>query len=105
MTSSLKIPSCLSVQELYGYQVLTMLTLVTAYIVSLRLVFLERNNALPSIPTRGHGLLLLVFWALALVRENIAFVSWWSKDWWWRLNSYVDFFCFFCCCKCCFCFT
>ena len=72
---------------LYGYQVFTACTFVLAYLVSVRLIFLERNNALPSIPTRGHGLLLLLFWALALVRENIAFVSWWGSDWWWALHT------------------
>ncbi|XP_076463743.1 ATP-binding cassette sub-family B member 6-like [Babylonia areolata] len=76
---------------LYGYQILTACTQVLAYLVTLRLIFLERGSALPSIPTRGHGLLLLVFWALALVRENLAFVSWWSQEWWWTLDSESDF--------------
>ncbi|KAK7473352.1 hypothetical protein BaRGS_00035400 [Batillaria attramentaria] len=76
---------------LYGYQVLAACAFVMAYLTSLRLIFLERNNALPSIPSRGHGLLLLLFWALALIRENLAFVSWWSSEWWWSLKSESDF--------------
>ncbi|KAK7109557.1 ATP-binding cassette sub-family B member 6-like [Littorina saxatilis] len=76
---------------LYGYQVLTACAFVLAYLVSLRLIFLERSNALPSIPTRGHGLLLLLFWALGLVRENVAFVSWYSSEWWWKLESESDY--------------
>ncbi|KAL8615692.1 hypothetical protein ACOMHN_007445 [Nucella lapillus] len=76
---------------LYGYQVLTACTQVLAYLVTLRLISLERGNALPSIPTRGHGLVLLVFWALALVRENLAFISWWNPQWWWGLNTESDY--------------
>ncbi|XP_071102435.1 ATP-binding cassette sub-family B member 6-like [Haliotis cracherodii] len=74
-------------QQLYGYEILTAMLLLVAWIISLRLMSLERNYALPSIPTRGHGLVLLLFWCLAFVRENLAFVSWWSHKWWWYMDS------------------
>lgn len=76
---------------LYGYQVMACCAYVMAYMTSLWLIFLERNNVLPSIPSRGHGILLLLFWSLALIRENLAFVSWWSPEWWWRLKSEADY--------------
>lgn len=72
---------------LYGYHVLAACAFTAAYLVTLRLIFLERSRVLPSIPTRGHGLLLILFWGLAFVRENLAFVSWFSSGWWWSLKS------------------
>ncbi|XP_041366375.1 ATP-binding cassette sub-family B member 6, mitochondrial-like [Gigantopelta aegis] len=76
--------------SLYGYQVLNAVAMMVAWIFSLRLIVLERKSALPSVPTRGHGLVLLVFWSLAFVRENLAFISWWSHSWWWYLDSTYD---------------
>lgn len=75
---------------LCGYHVSTACSFILAYLITLRLLFLERNYALPSIPTRGHGLLLILFWTLALIREILAFVSWWSSEWWWHLKSWVE---------------
>ena len=71
---------------LYGYQVFSAVARMVAWMFSLRLIVLERKYALPSIPTRGHGLVLLVFWCLAFVQENLAFISWWSRSWWWYLD-------------------
>uniref|UniRef100_A0ACB8G215 ATP-binding cassette sub- B member 6, mitochondrial n=1 Tax=Sphaerodactylus townsendi TaxID=933632 RepID=A0ACB8G215_9SAUR len=36
---------------------------------------------------RGHGAILLFFWALAFAAENLAFVSWNSPLWWWGLED------------------
>lgn len=73
-----------------GVDILTFICLLLAWSGTLRLLSLERKRMLPTIPTRGHGLLLLVFWALAFLRENLAFVSWWSHSWWWYLKSDMD---------------
>ncbi|KAK7476600.1 hypothetical protein BaRGS_00032146 [Batillaria attramentaria] len=81
------------VQDLYlygglcGSEVLTMFLLTFAYLFSLLLLRQERNSTLPSLPTRHHGIALLGFWSLGLVRENLAFVSWNSTAWWWHLES------------------
>ena len=72
--------------EFSGIELLTFLCLFFAWGGTLRLLSLERKKMLPSIPTRGHGLVLLVFWALAFLRENLAFISWWSHSWWWYLS-------------------
>ena len=66
-----------------GVDLLVFLCLFISWFSSLRLLSLERKQLLPTIPTRGHGLVLLVFWALAFLRENLAFISWWSHNWWW----------------------
>lgn len=74
-------------QVVGGYQVLSMLAMLYAWTASVRLMFYERRRMLPSIPTRGHGLILLVFWTLVFVKENLPFISWWSSSYWWKLNG------------------
>lgn len=76
--------------KLYGYQLLSMLALFIAWSGSVRLLFLERNKALPTIPTRGHGLVLLMLWTFALIKEHLPLVSWWSKKYWWYLKDDSD---------------
>ncbi|KAL4222048.1 ATP-binding cassette sub- B member 6 [Mactra antiquata] len=73
-----------------GVDVLTFFSLFLSWLFSLKLLSLERKSMLPTIPTRGHGLLLLTFWTLAFLRENLAFISWWSHDWWWYFESDAD---------------
>lgn len=73
-----------------GYQLLTALAMSIVWMSTIHLLKLERNSALPSIPTRGHGLVLLGIWSLAFIKENLAFVSWWSSSWWWSLKSDSD---------------
>ena len=54
---------------------------------SVRLVYLERNEQLPSVPARGHGVVLLVFWTLVFVGENLAFLNLRNEDWWFDLST------------------
>nr|XP_032813025.1 ATP-binding cassette sub-family B member 6, mitochondrial [Petromyzon marinus]XP_032813026.1 ATP-binding cassette sub-family B member 6, mitochondrial [Petromyzon marinus] len=54
---------------------------------SLALLGLERRRALPGDRVRGHGAALLGFWGLAFAGDTVAFVSWSSELWWWRLGS------------------
>lgn len=79
--------AAMSSHTVYGYQLYTALVYFFGWTMSLRLLCLERSRALPSIPTRGHGLVLLVFWTMAFIRENLAFVSWFSTAWWWHLRN------------------
>ncbi|XP_071158913.1 ATP-binding cassette sub-family B member 6-like [Mytilus edulis] len=74
-------------QKVYGYQILTMIALFLAWSGSIRLLFLERNKALPTIPTRGHGLVLLMLWTLALIKEHLPLISWWSNRYWWNIKG------------------
>lgn len=50
----------------------------------------ERYFLLPSMPTRGHGLVLLVFWTLVFIVENLSFINMRHEDWWFNLNSNKD---------------
>jgi len=60
---------------------------VSSWIMVGLLVRLESNYMLPSIPTRGHGIVLLAFATVAFVVENIAFISWFSPQWWWTVRT------------------
>ena len=71
-------------KKLYIYQILVGSFSAVMWPLSLTLMCLERKRLLPSIPARGHGLILLLFWTLAFVTENLAFISWFSPNWWWH---------------------
>uniref|UniRef100_A0A4W4E684 ATP-binding cassette sub-family B member 6 n=1 Tax=Electrophorus electricus TaxID=8005 RepID=A0A4W4E684_ELEEL len=51
------------------------------------LLRLERCRVPTGNRTRGHSAALLLYWAVAFAAENLAFVSWSSPQWWWRLES------------------
>jgi len=53
------------------------------------LVRLECHWMLPSIPTRGHGLVLLILVTVSFVFETLALLSWFSPLWWWTIRKYV----------------
>lgn len=70
--------------KVHPYQIMGTVFYCAAWLLSLVVIRLERHRMLPSIPTQGHGLVLLIFWTLAFVGENLAFVSWFSPQWWWQ---------------------
>ena len=72
-----------------GVDILVFLCLFVTWLSTLRILSLERKKLLPAVPSRRHGLVLLVLWTLAFLRENLAFISWWNQDWWWSLNRFV----------------
>lgn len=57
------------------------------YPYSICIINVERKYLLPSVPTRGHGLILLVFWTLIFISENLAFLNLGQKEWWFQLKS------------------
>nr|XP_054767869.1 ATP-binding cassette sub-family B member 6-like [Lytechinus pictus] len=59
---------------------------IASYIVSLPVIAIERTKFLAS-RVRGHGFILLLFWSLAFLSENLAFVSWGSPHYWWKLET------------------
>lgn len=75
---------------LYGYLILYTLGNAIVWPLSLHLVYLERNALLPSIPARGHGLILLIFWTLTFVAQNLAFLNMKNEDWWFDLETTSD---------------
>ncbi|KAH9496236.1 ATP-binding cassette sub- B member 6, mitochondrial [Bulinus truncatus] len=75
---------------LLGYQVLAACLLIASYIVSWWLLAMERRSMLPTLPTRGQGIVLLLFYALMFIRETLMFISWNSSEWWWQLDGPYD---------------
>ena len=59
----------------------------SSYLVSLFVIALERTKVLSTSRVRGHGFTLLLFWTLAFINENLAFVSWASPHYWWGLDT------------------
>uniref|UniRef100_T1JKF5 ATP-binding cassette sub-family B member 6 n=1 Tax=Strigamia maritima TaxID=126957 RepID=T1JKF5_STRMM len=67
---------------IYGYMIFAFICNSIYWFYSLSVIFLERWNILPSVPTRGHGLMILVFWTLAFINENLSFLNMRNEDWW-----------------------
>uniref|UniRef100_A0A1I8QBP0 ATP-binding cassette sub-family B member 6 n=1 Tax=Stomoxys calcitrans TaxID=35570 RepID=A0A1I8QBP0_STOCA len=74
----------------YGYMILSTCFICVAYPMSIYLVIKERWYQLPSLPTRGHGLVLLLFWTLAFINESLAFINLRHEDWWFNLKTNKD---------------
>uniref|UniRef100_A0A8C6Z5F1 ATP-binding cassette sub-family B member 6 n=1 Tax=Nothoprocta perdicaria TaxID=30464 RepID=A0A8C6Z5F1_NOTPE len=69
--------------RLYGYMVLHAGLWALSWAAAVALLQLEHTRVLVRDRTRGHGTVLLLFWALAFAAENLALVSWRSPLWWW----------------------
>lgn len=75
---------------LYGYMIVYGCLYAGAWAFSIWLLHLERTRALERERSRGHGVVLLLFWALAFAAENLAFISWQSPHWWWNSMNTAD---------------
>jgi len=69
-----------------------MLVMVFVFPLSAKLILMERNSLLPSMPARGHGLVLLIFWILVFSAENLAFITVKREAWWLQLHKLVNHF-------------
>uniref|UniRef100_A0A8C0H7T7 ATP binding cassette subfamily B member 6 (LAN blood group) n=1 Tax=Chelonoidis abingdonii TaxID=106734 RepID=A0A8C0H7T7_CHEAB len=77
----------LAAGPLYGYALLYGCLSAGSWGCTLSLLQLEHTRVLAQDRTRGHGTVLLLFWALAFAAENLALVSWRSPLWWWSLGD------------------
>ncbi|XP_049873404.1 ATP-binding cassette sub-family B member 6 [Pectinophora gossypiella] len=76
--------------HIYGYMILALITNLIVFPMSAYLAVLERRYLLPSVPPRGHGFVLLVFWAMIFVSENLSFLNLNKEGWWWHLKDLQD---------------
>ncbi|KAJ1522945.1 hypothetical protein ONE63_002084 [Megalurothrips usitatus] len=74
----------------YGYMILSVVLSSVQFPLSIALLVVERHYSLPSVPSRGHGLVLLLFWTLLFIFENLSFVNLRKHDWWFHLTSLTD---------------
>ncbi|XP_034936655.1 ATP-binding cassette sub-family B member 6, mitochondrial [Chelonus insularis] len=77
-------------KKVYGYMILTTCLTIIVYPYSVHILRVERHKLLPSVPPRGHGIVLLGFWTIAFVGENAAFFNIRKDDWWFDLNTPSD---------------
>jgi ATP-binding cassette subfamily B (MDR/TAP) protein 6 len=77
---------------IYGHMVLAVCLLSVSSLYSIVIVVIERKYMLPSVPTRGHGLVLLIYWTLLFITENLAFLNLKKEEWWFRLTEYAFLF-------------
>lgn len=65
--------------------------MIFVFPLSAKLILMERNSLLPSMLSRGHGLVLLIFWILVFSAENVAFITIKNKDWWNQIDKSVNY--------------
>ncbi|XP_047533093.1 ATP-binding cassette sub-family B member 6 [Vanessa atalanta] len=76
--------------HIYGYMILAVVVNLIVFPLSAHLAVIERRYLLPSVPPRGHGFVLLVFWAMIFVSENLSFLNINKEGWWWHLKDLQD---------------
>ncbi|CAH2096146.1 unnamed protein product [Euphydryas editha] len=76
--------------HIYGYMILALVVNLVVFPLSAHLAVIERRYLLPSVPPRGHGFVLLVFWAMIFVSENLSFLNLNKEGWWWHLKDLQD---------------
>ncbi|KAL0883110.1 hypothetical protein ABMA27_016570 [Loxostege sticticalis] len=76
--------------HIYGYMIVALVVTLITFPLSAYLAILEKRFLLPSVPPRGHGFVLLVFWALIFVSENLSFLNLNKEGWWWGLKDLQD---------------
>jgi ATP-binding cassette subfamily B (MDR/TAP) protein 6 len=74
-------------KEYYGYDVLHLVALAYSFYFSFYLLWLERYYMLPTVPIKGHGLVLLIFWTIIFVKENLTFLNLRGLHWWFTLKE------------------
>lgn len=79
----------LTEEAICGYEVYSSVILALSWCMACVVAYVECRWMLPTIPTRGHGLVLLIFLAFAFVVESLAFLSFNSTLWWFKERRLV----------------
>ncbi|KAJ6633177.1 ATP-binding cassette sub-family B member 6 [Pseudolycoriella hygida] len=64
-----------------GYTLLTSLMTCISMMFSIRLTLMERHNLLEIGLTNGHGVVLLIFWALTFINDNVSMLALKNREW------------------------
>ncbi|KAK6640025.1 hypothetical protein RUM43_008302 [Polyplax serrata] len=80
----------LKTRVIYGYMVLELLVSLFIYPFSFALVYAERHYQLPSVPSKGHGFVLLLFWTMVFVSENLSLMNIKKPEWWFHGKTLSD---------------
>lgn len=57
------------------------------YPYSVHILRTERHNLLPSVPPHGHGIVLLGFWSLLFIEQNLRIMNAFNWEWWFELKT------------------
>lgn len=76
--------------QVYGFMIVSLCITLFMYPYSILLLVKERYFLLPSVPTQGHGLVLLLFWTLLFIAQNVPFVNLNYDKAWFHLNTVKD---------------
>uniref|UniRef100_A0A2M4A9K2 ATP-binding cassette sub-family B member 6 n=1 Tax=Anopheles triannulatus TaxID=58253 RepID=A0A2M4A9K2_9DIPT len=76
--------------QVYGFMILSISVALFAYPFSIVLLVQERHYQLPTSRTAGHGVVLLLFWTMLFITQNIAFINLNYGDGWFRLETLRD---------------
>lgn len=77
-------------KTIYGYMITSLVLTIIAYLYSIYVIRIERHYLLPSVPSRGHGIVLLIFWSLIFIFENLSFLNLGQNQWWFKLKTLSD---------------
>ncbi|XP_058449573.1 ATP-binding cassette sub-family B member 6 [Malaya genurostris] len=76
--------------QVYGFMIFSVCVMLFVYPYSIILLVKERYYLLPSVPTHGHGLVLLIFWTLLFIAQNVLFVNLNYEKAWFHLSTIRD---------------
>ena len=76
--------------EVYGYMILYLVNAVVLWPTIILLILLERNYIHPSAPTRGRGLVLLIFYAVYFVSQNLILLNIRNPQWFFHFKTPHD---------------
>lgn len=76
--------------QVYGFMIVSLCVTLFMYPYSILLLVKERYYLLPSVPTRGHGLVLLLFWTMLFIAQNVVFVNLNYEKAWFHLTTVKD---------------
>ncbi|CAG7835547.1 unnamed protein product [Allacma fusca] len=75
---------------IYGYMILYLLNSIIVWPFVCLLIVRERNYMLPSVPTKGHGLVLLIFWTGNFVAQNLILLNIKNPGWFFKFENAKD---------------
>lgn len=73
--------------KLFPFQILYLAFMVFSFFFAILLIHKERHYRLPSLPPRGHGIILLIFFTLLFCRNSVAIMSIKNENWFFKLET------------------
>jgi len=75
---------------LYGYMVFDLIQGVIIWPIICVLILKERRYMFPTPPSRGHGIILLIFWTTQFALQNLILLNVENPLWFFKLKTFSD---------------